>query len=178
MERVFRSAGADAKVGRGAKKFLRAAKTPPEGGVLLNWRKYYNVDSISKPQASSKASGIYLEFLLRRAHSRKRVDRMNWSGGSLNSFVICSKEVTVGTTGPMGSGLPQLGFPRRFAIDFYVLERRIFPEASSDVGWGRKGSEELMFLILRIFCSKINRKSRFSGETGGIRTMRLSLLFY
>jgi hypothetical protein len=24
--------------------------------------------------------------------------------------------VTVGTTGPMGSGLPQFGFPRRFAI--------------------------------------------------------------
>jgi hypothetical protein len=24
--------------------------------------------------------------------------------------------VTVGTTGPIGSGLPQLGFPRRFAI--------------------------------------------------------------
>src|ERR1035437_4864807 len=76
----------------------------------------YNVDSISNPQASSSASGIYLEFLLRRAHSRRRVDRMYWSGGSLNSFTICSKEVTVGTTGPMGSGLPQFGFPRRFAI--------------------------------------------------------------
>jgi hypothetical protein len=28
--------------------------------------------------------------------------------------------VTVGTTGPMGSGLPQFGFPRRFAIGVYL----------------------------------------------------------
>ena len=35
----------------------------------------YNVDSISKPHASSSASGMYFEFLFRRAHSRKRVDR-------------------------------------------------------------------------------------------------------
>jgi len=28
---------------------------------------YYKVDSISKPQASSNGSGMYLEFLLRRA---------------------------------------------------------------------------------------------------------------
>src|SRR6185437_12251735 len=59
---------------------------------------------------------MYFEFLFRRAHSRKRVDRMYWSGVSLYSFTTCSKEVTVGTTGPIGSGLPQLGFPRRFAI--------------------------------------------------------------
>ncbi len=64
---------------------------------------------------------MYLEFLLRRAHSRSRVERMYWSGVSLNSLTICSKEVTVGTTGPMGSGLPQFGFPRRFAIKVYVL---------------------------------------------------------
>src|SRR5208282_6497679 len=99
-------------------------KRRPKAALLYNWRKYYNVDSISKPQASSKASGIYLEFLLRRAHSRRRVDRMNWSGGSLNSFVICSNEVTVGTTGPMGSGLPQFGFPRRFAIDLGFLRKK------------------------------------------------------
>ena len=36
----------------------------------------YNVDSISKPQASRSASGMYFEFLFRRAHSRRRVDRM------------------------------------------------------------------------------------------------------
>src|SRR5271156_765348 len=60
---------------------------------------------------------MYLEFLLRRAHSRRRVERMYWSGVSLYSFTTCSKEVMVGTTGPMGSGLPQLGLPRRFAMD-------------------------------------------------------------
>ena len=104
------------------------AKTPPEGGVFVSQEAIlaYNVDSISKPQASSSASGIYFEFLFRRAHSRKRVDRIYWSGLSLNSFTICSKEVTVGTTGPMGSGLPQFGFPRRFAIEYVSLERGDF----------------------------------------------------
>ena len=62
---------------------------------------------------------MYLEFLLRRAHSRRRVERMYWSGVSLYSFTTCSKEVMVGTTGPMGSGLPQLGLPRRFAMDSF-----------------------------------------------------------
>src|SRR5439155_17093209 len=81
----------------------------------------YSVDSISKPQASSRGSGMYLEFLLRRAHSRKRVERMYWSGVSLNSFTACSNDVTIGTTGPIGSGLPQFGFPRLFAIVRFVL---------------------------------------------------------
>src|SRR5712671_7774 len=76
----------------------------------------YRVDSISKPQASKRGSGMYFEFLFLRAHSRKRVERMYWSGRSLYSFTACSKDVTVGMTGPIGSGLPQLGFPRRFAI--------------------------------------------------------------
>src|SRR6185312_9980897 len=76
----------------------------------------YRVDSISNPQASRSASGIYFEFLFRRAHSRSRVDRMYWSGVNLNSFTTCSNDVTVGTTGPIGSGLPQFGFPRRFAM--------------------------------------------------------------
>jgi hypothetical protein len=48
------------------------------------WRRFcgieskncYNVDSISKPQASRRASGMYFEFLFRRAHSRSRVERM------------------------------------------------------------------------------------------------------
>src|SRR5271157_5379137 len=106
----------------------RQQKRPGHAGALLGenqGKTAYNVDSISNPQASNSASGIYLEFLLRRAHSRKRVDRMYWSGGSLNSFVICSKEVIVGIMGPMGSGLPQFGLPRRFAIGLCVLERRI-----------------------------------------------------
>src|SRR5438132_182344 len=76
----------------------------------------YSVDSISNPQACSKGSGMYFEFLLRRAHSRKRVERWYCSGSSLNSFTACSKEGTTGMTGPMGSGFPQFGFPRRRAI--------------------------------------------------------------
>src|SRR5438309_9366986 len=76
----------------------------------------YSVDSISKPQASSKGSGMYLEFLFRRAHSRSRVERRYWSGDNLYSFTTCSNSVTVGTIGPIGSGLPQLGLPRRFAM--------------------------------------------------------------
>src|SRR5437588_6523012 len=84
----------------------------------------YKVDSISKPQACSKGSGMYLEFLLRRAHSRRRVERRYCSGSSLNSFTACSKEVTTGMIGPMGSGFPQFGFPRRFAINKFVLGSR------------------------------------------------------
>src|ERR1700757_4702785 len=76
----------------------------------------YSVDSISKPQASRRGSGMYLEFLLRRAHSRSRVERRYWSGESLYSRTTCSNSVIVGVMGPMGSGLPQFGFPRRFAM--------------------------------------------------------------
>jgi len=78
------------------------------------------VDSISKPQASKSGSGMYFEFLFFRAHSRSRVERMYWSGCSLNSFTTCSNSVMVGTTGPMGSGLPQLGLPRRFAMSAFA----------------------------------------------------------
>src|ERR1035438_5730014 len=59
---------------------------------------------------------MYFEFLFFRAHSRSRVERMYWSGASLNSLTTCSNSVMVGTTGPMGSGFPQFGLPRRFAI--------------------------------------------------------------
>src|SRR5215471_430702 len=59
---------------------------------------------------------MYFEFLLRRAHSRRRVERRYWSGVSLNSFTACSNEVTTGITGPIGSGLPQFGLPRLLAI--------------------------------------------------------------
>ena len=76
----------------------------------------YSVDSISKPQASRRGSGMYLEFLLRRAHSRRRVDRRYWSGESLYSRTTCSNSVMVGVIGPIGSGLPQFGFPRRLAM--------------------------------------------------------------
>src|SRR5438309_789702 len=93
-------------------------ETPPEGGAHFTENRNYRVDSISKPHASSSASGIYFEFLFRLAHSRRRVERTYWSGVSLYSFTTCSKEVTVGTTGPIGSGLPQFGLPRRFAISY------------------------------------------------------------
>jgi len=106
--------------------------------MRINFSKWtYNVDSISKPQASRSASGMYFEFLFLRAHSRNRVDRMYWSGLSLNSFTICSKEVTVGTTGPMGSGLPQFGFPRRFAIDLLSLKGVICVYFLGNGLWGR-----------------------------------------
>ena len=59
---------------------------------------------------------MYFEFLFLRAHSRRRVERMNWSGASLNSLTTCSNSVIVGTTGPIASGYPQFGLPRRFAI--------------------------------------------------------------
>ena len=48
---------------------------PPGRAARLTKVSTYRVDSISKPQASSKGSGMYLEFLLRRAHSRSRVER-------------------------------------------------------------------------------------------------------
>lgn len=83
---------------------------------MLSMKLAYKVDSISNPQASSRDSGMYLEFLFLRAHSRNLVERMYWSGVNLYSLTTCSKEVTVGTTGPIGSGLPQFGLPRRFAI--------------------------------------------------------------
>src|SRR3979411_2490265 len=59
---------------------------------------------------------MYLEFLLRRSHSRSRVERRYWSGESLYSRTTCSNSVIVGVIGPIGSGLPQFGFPRRLAM--------------------------------------------------------------
>src|SRR5215472_13882648 len=98
---------------------------------------------------------MYLEFLLRRAHSRKRVDRMYWSGVSLNSLTICSKEVTVGTTGPMGSGLPQLGFPRRFAIDVMSLVRSKLNALMDEDGGILVSPEQLItFLFYEYFLQK------------------------
>src|SRR4029077_6876218 len=91
----------------------------------------YRVDSISNPHASRSGSGMYLEFLLRRAHSRRRVDRRYWSVESFYSRTTCSNSVMVGVIGPMGSGLPQLGFPRRFAM-------KIMPRS-----WDRTANNDL-----------------------------------
>src|SRR5271155_4346538 len=92
-------------------------KGPPMATLLFSLVSLdYRVDSISKPQASSNGSGMYLEFLFRRAHSRSLVERKYWSGESLYSRTTCSNSVMVGVMGPIGSGFPQLGFPRRLAI--------------------------------------------------------------
>src|SRR5277367_3221050 len=94
----------------------------------------YNVDSISKPQASNRGSGIYFEFLFRRAHSRRRVERKYWSGDSLYSRTTCSNSVMVGVIGPIGSGLPQFGFPRRLAMKSAFLQmgvHYVFPASTS-----------------------------------------------
>src|SRR5271163_667585 len=101
---------------------------------------------------------MYFEFLLRRAHSRRRVERMYWSGVSLNSLTTCSKEVTVGTTGPMGSGLPQFGFPRRFAIEVFVLRKEYFRGSTWVAAGDGQGPEGRTFLILGLFGTKINRQ--------------------
>src|SRR6267154_3496071 len=82
---------------------------------------------------------MYLEFLLRRAHSRRRVERRYWSGVSLYSRTTCSNSVMVGTIGPIGSGLPQLGFPRRFAM------KLAFP-----TNGGMNSLNTAMCLILRL----------------------------
>ena len=95
---------------------MPSSRKGPHQAALTEIGGFYRVDSISNPQASRRGSGMYLEFLFLRAHSRRRVERMYWSGWSLNSFTTCSNSVIVGTTGPIGSGLPQLGLPRRFAI--------------------------------------------------------------
>ena len=62
---------------------------------------------------------MYFEFLLRRAHSRKRVERKYWSGVSLYSRTTCSNSVMVGTTGSyrFRLAISQFGFPRRFAMN-------------------------------------------------------------
>ncbi len=119
-------------------------------GGISTYNLFYSEDSISNPQASRSASGMYFEFLFRRAHSRRRVDRMYWSGVSLYSLTTCSKEVTVGTTGPIGSGLPQFGFPRRFAMNSLFLcglEYVRFQRESvqSALQRGREGVNQLLF---------------------------------
>ncbi len=63
-------------LGRGLQSRVSANKKgSPTATLFSNPSKSYSVDSISKPQASSSGSGIYFEFLFRRAHSRSRVDR-------------------------------------------------------------------------------------------------------
>jgi hypothetical protein len=59
----------------------------------------------------------------------------------------------------MGSGLPQFGFPRRFAIDLVSLRKSDLHDKSSETGWGCLSVQrELNTSIIGIFSSKINRK--------------------
>ena len=70
----------------------------------------------------------------------------------------------MGTTGPMGSGLPQFGFPRRFAIDDLSLSEEWLCPHILGRGMGSPvGPKESINYcpILGIFSSKINRKMRF-----------------
>src|SRR5258706_2922093 len=92
----------------------RNEKAAEAGGFFNFPGCLYSVDSISNPQASSSGSGMYFEFLLRRAHSRRRVERRYWSGESLYSRTTCSNSVMVGGIGPIGSGFAPLGFSLPF----------------------------------------------------------------
>jgi hypothetical protein len=59
----------------------------------------------------------------------------------------------------MGSGLPQFGFPRRFAIDLVSFKRLVcacFP--GNGLGEHLSHAGTLQLSILRIFSSKINKK--------------------
>ena len=98
---------------------------------------------------------MYFEFLFRRAHSLRRVDRMYWSGVSLYSLTTCSNDVTVGTTGPIGSGLPQFGLPRRFAI---------FATSPSRVCDSLEMAEIHNTLVYRGLLSRATRRQRLRIE--------------
>src|ERR1700694_5326199 len=122
---------------------------------------------------------MYLEFLLRRAHSRSRVERKYWSGESLYSRTTCSNSVIVGVMGPMGSGLPQLGFPRRVAMKITPRIRNKNPRKKDDAdnldSRGLAGDSRQIvqsnqkdvlrcpqptrkLVILRHLCPRVNRK--------------------
>ena len=59
----------------GANRWLEKEKgRRSDPDLKISWA--YSVDSISKPQASRRGSGMYFEFLFFRAHSRSRVERM------------------------------------------------------------------------------------------------------
>src|ERR1035438_3123342 len=83
---------------------------------------------------------MYLEFLFLRAHSRSRVERRYWSGESLYSCTTCSNSVMVGVTGPIGSGLPQFGFPRRLAMKNIPSRIKIKTDLLNAVSFDSKAS--------------------------------------
>jgi hypothetical protein len=58
----------------------------------------------------------------------------------------------------MGSGLPQFGFPRRFAIELVSLRKGDLPVLPLQQVGGPVTPEETLDVILRRFCLKINSK--------------------
>jgi hypothetical protein len=83
--------------------------------------------------------------------------------------------VTVGTTGPIGSGLPQLGLPRRFAmcdetpgvLGIYTgLDATSYGEAHHELPTNS-------FILSRL-ASKINRKTSQSTGRGVVPVPPLS----
>ena len=68
----------------------------------------------------------------------------------------------------MGSGLPQFGFPRRFAIEVFVLRKEYFRGSTSVAAGDRRGPEERTILILEVFRTKINRQEHYrEGQIDG-----------
>src|ERR1022692_3434751 len=156
---------------------MPSSRKGPHQAALTEIGGFYRVDSISNPQASRRGSGMYLEFLFLRAHSRRRVERMYWSGWSLNSFTTCSNSVIVGTTGPIGSGLPQLGLPRRFAI-FALFPLSRFNYVDDVIGPNDAYSTRLSNWI-RATSTRIQRAHRPMGNTRvGSQTEGLETGYY
>src|SRR5262249_3537831 len=69
------AAVAEAICGGGNQLQKKKGCQPKVGSPFSRKPLNYSVDSISNPQASRRGSGMYFEFLLRRAHSRRRVER-------------------------------------------------------------------------------------------------------
>jgi len=69
--------------------------------------------------AFNKDSGMYLESRFRSTHSRNCLELTYSFGLSLSLRAVCSNSVKVGIAAPAGWGLPQFGFPRRFAIGLH-----------------------------------------------------------
>ena len=75
----------------------------------------YKADSMGSPMPQEEVQERHFEFFLATSHSRRRVERdIVWSQFEFAN--THSNSTMVGITGPIGSGLPQLGLPRLFAI--------------------------------------------------------------
>ena len=75
-----------------------------------------------------------MEFLFRRAHSRSCMECKYWSGWRLSPLTASSNEVTVETTGPNGTGLPQFGLPLLPILHLHFVCSPLFRSASNQLG--------------------------------------------